>query len=240
NGSQIPGWMILIWKWFIYLSMPCLFCFAFMQFVFLTLLNLISRSLTKKLILKMGEKVTMTQNPKFKYEDWGPTFMSWNFVKTILGHMWTNVGQEAFVGNNAPDSPVITLDGYNNVLSFFCLSDNRPLFKQLVKDFGDVADFLVVYIAEAHSTDGWVFANNVDITKHRNQEERLAAAQFLVKEDPLCPIVVDEMKDTTASKYGAIPERLYVLQAGKVVYKGKIGPRGYSPEEVRSFLEKMK
>lgn len=25
-------------------------------------------------------------------------------------------------------------------------------FKQLVKDFGDVADFLVVYIAEAHST----------------------------------------------------------------------------------------
>lgn len=25
-------------------------------------------------------------------------------------------------------------------------------FKQLVKDFSDVADFLVIYIAEAHST----------------------------------------------------------------------------------------
>lgn len=25
-------------------------------------------------------------------------------------------------------------------------------FKQLVRDFGDVADFLVVYVAEAHST----------------------------------------------------------------------------------------
>lgn len=28
-------------------------------------------------------------------------------------------------------------------------------FKQLVKDFGDVADFLVVYVAEAHSTGEW-------------------------------------------------------------------------------------
>lgn len=28
-------------------------------------------------------------------------------------------------------------------------------FKQLVKDFADVADFLVVYIAEAHSTGQW-------------------------------------------------------------------------------------
>ncbi|CAB1324663.1 unnamed protein product [Coregonus sp. 'balchen'] len=201
--------MILIWKLSIYLSMPCLFCFAFMQFMFLSLLNLISRSLTKKVILKMGEKVTMTQNPKFKYEDWGPTFMSWNFIKTILGHMWTNVGQEAFVGNNAPDSPVVTLEG------------KRTSIYNYLKD-------------------GWVFANNVDITKHQNLEERLTAAQFLVKEDPLCPIVVDVMKDTTASKYGAIPERLYVLQAGKVVYKGKMGPRGYSPEEVCSFLEKMK
>lgn len=28
-------------------------------------------------------------------------------------------------------------------------------FKQLVRDFSDVADFLVVYIAEAHSTGQW-------------------------------------------------------------------------------------
>lgn len=28
-------------------------------------------------------------------------------------------------------------------------------FKQLVKDFSDIADFLVIYIAEAHSTGEW-------------------------------------------------------------------------------------
>ncbi|KAK2835647.1 hypothetical protein Q5P01_016131 [Channa striata] len=113
-------------------------------------------------------------------------------------------------------------------------------FKQLVRDFGGVSDFLVVYVAEAHSTDGWAFTNNYDIKQHRSLEDRLSAAQILVQNEPLCPVVVDEMNDVTAINYGALPERLYVLQAGKVVYKGGTGPWGYNPQEVRSFLEKIK
>lgn len=68
-------------------------------------------------------------------------------------------------------------------------------------------------------SDGWAFGSNVDINNHRSLEERLSAAQILVKEDPLCPVVVDEMTDVAVMKYGAMPERLYVLQAGKVLYK---------------------
>lgn len=113
-------------------------------------------------------------------------------------------------------------------------------FKQLVKDFRDVADFLVVYIAEAHSTDGWAFTNNFNINQHQNLEDRLSAARILLQKEPQCPVVVDEMNNIAAVKYGALPERLYVLQAGKVVYKGAIGPWGYDPMEVRSFLEKMR
>jgi len=67
--------------------------------------------------------------------------------------------------------------------------------------------------------DGWAFVNNVDISVHKNLEERLAAAQILVKEDPLCPVVVDEMTNITASKYGALPERLYVIQSGKIIFQ---------------------
>ncbi|KAF6727441.1 Type I iodothyronine deiodinase [Oryzias melastigma] len=112
-------------------------------------------------------------------------------------------------------------------------------FKQLVEDFRDVADFLVIYITEAHSSDGWAFNNNYDISQHRSLEERLSAARILLQNDPLCPVVVDEMSNAAAIQYGSHPERLYVLQAGRVVYKGGMGPWGYRPQEVRSFLEKL-
>ncbi|KAJ0065164.1 hypothetical protein NL108_005644, partial [Boleophthalmus pectinirostris] len=87
---------------------------------------------------------------------------------------------------------------------------------------------------------GWAFTNNYDIKQHQSLEDRLSAARILVQKDLPCPVVVDVMSNCTSIKYGALPERLYVLQAGQVVYKGKMGPWGYDPLEVRAFLEKMK
>lgn len=69
------------------------------------------------------------------------------------------------------------------------------------------------------ASDGWAFANNIDINQHKTLEDRLSAAQILVEKEPLCPVVVDDMSNVSAIKYGALPERLYVLQAGKVAYK---------------------
>ncbi|TWW57822.1 Type I iodothyronine deiodinase [Takifugu flavidus] len=200
---------MLLQKLAMYLSTAGLFCFMITLNVVLWILNIVAPALAKKITLKMGEKATMTQNPLFKYEDWGLTFASTALVKTASRHMWLSLGQEAFAGLEAPDSPVVTME----------------------RKRSSIGEFM---------KDGWAFKNNIDINQHRNLEDRLSAAQILVQKDPLCPVVVDDMNNSCAIKYGALPERLYVLQAGKVLYKGAVGPWGYDPQAVRSYLEKMK
>ncbi|XP_043430980.1 type I iodothyronine deiodinase isoform X3 [Prionailurus bengalensis] len=87
--------------------------------------------------------------------------------------------------------------------------------------------------------DGWAFKNNVNIRNHRNLQDRLQAACLLLDRSPQCPVVVDTMKNQSSRLYAALPERLYVLQAGRILYKGKPGPWNYHPEEVRAVLEKL-
>uniref|UniRef100_A0A803J654 Iodothyronine deiodinase n=1 Tax=Xenopus tropicalis TaxID=8364 RepID=A0A803J654_XENTR len=113
-------------------------------------------------------------------------------------------------------------------------------FNKLVNDFSSIADFLIIYIDEAHAADEWALKNNLHIKKHRCLQDRLAAAKRLLEELPSCPVVLDTMSNLCSAKYAALPERLYILQEGKVIYKGKMGPWGYKPEEVHSVLEKKK
>lgn len=51
------------------------------------------------------------------------------------------------------------------------------------------------------------------------------------------PIVCDGMDDAAMHAYAAWPERLYVIQGGKVAYKGGKGPDGYVLEELEQWLE---
>ncbi|KAG7488793.1 hypothetical protein MATL_G00038500 [Megalops atlanticus] len=110
----------------VYFKSAYLALFVLLQTLILKTLSIIAPSLTKKILLKLGEKATMTQNPKFKFEDWGPTFTTWAFIKSVLNQIWISLGEEAFVGNRAPDTTVVTLDGKKTRISHF-LKGHRPL-----------------------------------------------------------------------------------------------------------------
>lgn len=118
---------------------------------------------------------------------------------------------------------------------------NLERFRKVNEDFSRVADFVTVYIAEAHPTDGWAIDGNVEIANHKNLEERFAAAQRMTEMEPVdCPVLVDLLTDEANKAYGGMPERLYIVQDGVIVYKGNQGPFGYKLREVEEWLKKYK
>lgn len=119
--------------------------------------------------------------------------------------------------------------------------ENLSKFLSIARDFPSVK-FLFIYIEEAHPTDGWFLPMfSYQISQHKHMEERIAAAKMMT--DQLGPlpsntsVMVDNMNNQAMKQYGALPERLYILNAGKIVYKGGPGPQGYNLEEVEAWLK---
>uniref|UniRef100_A0A665URJ0 Iodothyronine deiodinase n=1 Tax=Echeneis naucrates TaxID=173247 RepID=A0A665URJ0_ECHNA len=117
---------MFVQKLLLYVSTACNFCFMVSLSITVRIMHFISPCLAKRQMLRMGERITMTQNPNFKYEDWGPTFKSLQFLKTASEHLWLSLRQEAFLGGEAPDSPVVTMDGEKTSVCSY-LKGNRPL-----------------------------------------------------------------------------------------------------------------
>ena len=110
-------------------------------------------------------------------------------------------------------------------------------FKKVASTFASFADFLVVYIEEAHPSDGWSFKDNFDIASHQSIEDRISAAQVLRDTKTPISIVVDHINYNANKAYGGLFERLYVLQEGKVEYQGGRGPQNCHVPEVEEWLK---
>jgi len=108
--------------------------------------------------------------------------------------------------------------------------------------YKDRARFLTVYISEAHPDDEWQMESNRKdqfVFKQPQQfEQRKDLAKILV--DRLkyrLPLAIDTMDKRTETAFAAWPERIYILGAGgKVLYKGKVGPFGFHPDEAEKAL----
>jgi hypothetical protein len=54
------------------------------------------------------------------------------------------------------------------------------------------------------------------------------------------PVLVDDMDDTVAKAYSAMPDRLFILKAdGTIGYRGSRGPRGFDVEEMAAALARI-
>lgn len=85
--------------------------------------------------------------------------------------------------------------------------------------YNEVADFLSIYISEAHATNEWPLGRRVCISQHENIQERMEAAQSYRKGmGAVMPMVVDTMDNSFNSQYNAWPERLYIVTNGVLDY----------------------
>jgi hypothetical protein len=101
----------------------------------------------------------------------------------------------------------------------------------LEKQYKSKAKFILVYIREAHPLDGWVKGKSSNINDPKTFAERVGAATKCTKAFKFeFTTVVDDMLDSTAVKYAAWPERLFVVgKSGKIIYSGGQGPRNFFP-----------
>jgi type I thyroxine 5'-deiodinase len=71
----------------------------------------------------------------------------------------------------------------------------------------------------------------------RSLAERREAARVLVErlKYPL-PVAIDPMDGRAEKAYAAWPERIYIIDRGRIIYRGGLGPFEFKPEEAAAAL----
>jgi hypothetical protein len=106
------------------------------------------------------------------------------------------------------------------------------------------ANFLTLYIKEAHPEDEWQMDVNekedVCYPQPKTLTARVAIANdFVGRFRYEIPVAVDPMDNNANEAYAGWPERFYIVdERGTIVFKGKPGPFGFKPAEVEAWLAK--
>jgi hypothetical protein len=168
-----------------------------------------------------GEIGSMNEGPKVGQP--APNFT----LRTIDGK------ETVQLANVVGKKPVVLVFG-NYTCGPFC--NSYPAVEPVVKRFGKDATFLMVYVREAHPSDGW--GMGADIKQPLTFDERVGVAQrFCKRASPTIPVLVDEMNDPVGHAYSGMPSRLYVIDPkGVVAYKSGRGPFGFRVEEMEQAL----
>lgn len=106
-------------------------------------------------------------------------------------------------------------------------------------------EFLLVYVREAHPTDGWQVPRNekekVLLESAKTYEEKDEHATSCARNLGITfTTLVDGMDNATEKAYTAWPDRFYIIdKAGKIVVKGRPGPEGFKAVEIEAGIKKV-
>ncbi len=107
----------------------------------------------------------------------------------------------------------------------------------MYEQYKDRSAWYLIYIREAHPSDGWQVDANVEegfeIEQPDTMDERMAIAKDFVTDTNISiPVLIDGIDNAVAKDYKSWPDRLYVVgKDGRIVFKGEQGPWGFEPME---------
>ncbi len=182
-----------------------------------------------------------------------------SLVKGLYSGEIGSIHEGPAIGEAAPDFTLASPDGMKSVslksligkkpvvlvLGNFTCGPFRAMYvdvENVVERYRDKAEFLMVYVREAHPTDGWAMSSNasvgVAVAQPKNDDERRkVCTQFTTKLKPTIPVVVDGIDDKVGNAFSGMPARLYVIDThGKVAYKSGRGPFGFRAGEMEQAL----
>jgi Iodothyronine deiodinase/EF hand len=154
-------------------------------------------------------------------------------LKTVGGE------QEITLSKLVGPKPVVLVFGNFTCGPFRSQAGN---VEKLYRRYKDRATFVMVYVREAHPSDGWRLESNnrleILIPQPKTDAERIQVAQTCSKRLELgMPMLVDTIGDTVGARYSGMPSRLYLLDhRGRVAYKSGRGPFGFKPAELEHSL----
>jgi hypothetical protein len=180
-------------------------------------------------------------------------------VKGLFAGEIGSMSEGPAVGEKAPDFTLPSQDGAETytlskllgkkpvvlVTGNFTCGPFRALYpdvEAVYRRHKDKANFLLVYVREAHPSDGWGMESNtkagVSLRQPLTFGERVKACdQFCRKLQPAMPVAVDDITDPVGTAYSGMPARLYVIDpTGVVAYKSGRGPFGFKPGELEQAL----
>lgn len=187
----------------------------------------------------------------------GPTVPT--LVRGLFAGEIGSISEGPKLNERAPDFTLKTVDG-KETITLSTLIGHRPLvlvfgnftcgpFRALYPEIETIAhryqgeaNFLMVYVREAHPSDGWHMESNarvgVKVSQPTSLGERVdVCKQFCQKLKPTLPVVVDEIHDPAGTAYSGMPGRLYVIDPkGKIAYKSGRGPFGFKAGELEQAL----
>ncbi len=155
----------------------------------------------------------------------------------------THDGKTEFnLSRNVGAKPLVLIFGNFTCGPFRSHSGN---IEKLYQRYKDRANFVMVYVREAHPTGGWRMESNdrvgAIVVQPRTYDERVAVARQCGKLLQFAfPMLVDSIDDAVGTRYSGMPGRLYLIDsAGKIAFKSGRGPYHFKPAELEQSLVLM-